>query len=273
MECPVCSCNSNLLFVGTILKKHLCHYYKCSNCGFIYTEKPYWLEEAYSNVITNLDVGLVARNIMYCKIVERLILQNFQYKSKFLDFAGGYGLLVRMMRDRGFDFYRQDKYCTNLFARNFDINDLFAGKTNFEMLTAFEVFEHLEFPLEELEYMLKYSENILFSTELVPEKNITSENDWWYFAPETGQHIAFYTHKSLSIIANKYGLNFYSNRLNLHLFTKKKLKKNPFDVSMFSLRYRVLPFFYKMIDRWYKSKKGVYLESKTQQDYFLLKNK
>lgn len=88
------------------------------------------------------------------------------------------------------------------------------------MLTAFEVFEHLEDPIEEFEKMLYFSENILFSTELVPGNNPTPAT-CWYFAPETGQHISLYTLKSLQILAEKYSLHFYSNGATLHMFTKK----------------------------------------------------
>ncbi len=73
-----------------------------------------------------------------------------------------------------------------------------------------------------------HSSNVLFSTELVPGDHVKSTTDWWYFVPETGQHIAFYTKKALEFIAEKNNKHFYSNGSTLHLFTAEKLKATPF---------------------------------------------
>ncbi len=133
-------------------------------------------------------------------------------------------MFVRLMRDKGYNFFRQDKYCENLFAKSFDIEDIQSGNNDhYELLTAFEIFEHLEDPLEEIKKMKGYSNNILFSTELQPQKALKDPADWWYIAAETGQHIAFYTEKSLSIIAQKLGLKYYKISDNLHLFSDKNV--------------------------------------------------
>jgi 2-polyprenyl-3-methyl-5-hydroxy-6-metoxy-1,4-benzoquinol methylase len=148
MNCNICENKAEFLFKATVLLKYNVAYFKCTNCGFIRTENPYWLKEAYSDAISSLDIGLVERNFNLTQIAAPIIKCYFNYKSKFLDYAGGYGLFVRLMRDRGFDFYRQDIYCDNILARNFDITDL-NSPSRFEMLTAFEVFEHLHDPLQE----------------------------------------------------------------------------------------------------------------------------
>ena len=224
MHCKICNSECDVLFSAEILQKYNISYFKCCHCGFIQTEQPYWLPEAYNNAITSLDVGYATRNLVYKDIVVAIIKRLFNYQSRFIDYGGGYGLFVRLMRDLGFDYYRQDIYCDNIFAKHFDIADV-ANNTNFDMLTAFEVFEHLKNPIDEIEKMLSYSKSILFSTTLQPA-NIKSVNDWNYFAPETGQHIAFYTKKALSVIAEKYNLNLYTNNKNLHLLTQKKMRFN-----------------------------------------------
>lgn len=226
MKCKICGNGTNNIFNELVLNKYQVDFYKCFNCGFIQTEKPYWLEESYGSAITDLDVGLVSRNINFSNLVEKIIKNNFDYKKQFLDYAGGYGLIVRLMRDKGFDFYRQDKYCDNIFAQNFDASE--SGiSSKFELLTAFELFEHLENPIEEIEKMLEYSDSILFSTELQPKKEIKNSEDWWYFTPETGQHVAFYCEKTLKFVAEQLGLNFYTDGENIHLFSKRKFEKNP----------------------------------------------
>ncbi|MBD1394703.1 class I SAM-dependent methyltransferase [Mucilaginibacter glaciei] len=201
-------------------------YYKCTYCGSLQTEKPYWLDEAYETAITATDIGLLNRNITLSNNVFDIISKKFNTNSRFLDFGGGYGVLVRLLRDKGLDFYRQDIYCQNIFAVNYDISDLKVNELKFEAATCFEVFEHVTDPYKLLEELLAYSSNILISTTLVPGE-INSPTDWWYIAQETGQHITFYSLKSLEIIADRYHLNLYSNGENLHLFTRKKFDKNP----------------------------------------------
>ena len=195
-------------------------YFQCSNCDFIQTERPYWLSEAYSSAITALDIGLIERNLLLAPKLETLIRLFFKSDCKFIDYGGGYGMLVRMMRDRGLDFYRQDIYCENIFAKNFDVTDFLHQR--FELLTAFEVFEHLENPIIEIEKMFAYSDTICFSTELQPQRAVTPQN-WWYVVPQTGQHISLYSEKSLRYIAKIHQCNYYSYGSSFHLFTPQKI--------------------------------------------------
>lgn len=203
-----------------LLNKYDIDYYHCEQCGFIQTEEPFWLDEAYSQAINSNDVGLVDRNILNSKISSALIAVFFNQDAKFIDYGGGYGLFVRLMRDLGFDFYRYDSHCENLFARDFEADS--DVKNTYEILTAFELFEHLVNPLDEIEKMLKYSRNILFTTELIPANN-PQPGSWWYYIPEYGQHVSFYSIKTLSVIAEKYSLNLYSDGRSLHLFTASKI--------------------------------------------------
>lgn len=219
MKCKICDHSSDYLFTKKVLNKYDVKYYRCSHCFFIQTEEPYWLGESYTSAITSLDIGLINRNLNLSRISQALIIKYFNTGKRFLDFGGGFGLFVRIMRDNGFNFYRQDKFCENLFAKHFDIEDL-DNKNDFELLTAFELFEHLQDPLQGVEEMLNYSKNIIFSTELSPNENISS---WWYLVPEVGQHVSLYHYKSLLEISKKYNLHFYTNNSNIHMFSEKKI--------------------------------------------------
>lgn len=227
MESKITGGATEKIFSAKILNKHQIDYYKCVDTGFIQTEEAYWLEEAYSSAITKLDVGLAARNEQLRNQIAPILIKNFDENGLFLDYAGGYGLFTRLMRDKGFNFYHTDPYCKNLFAEFFDLEDLPEGQ-KFELLTAFEVFEHLPNPVFEIEKMSKFADNILFSTVLVPKTPLNSVDDWWYFIPETGQHIALYTEKSLSVLGEKFGYRFYTDGIGTHLFTKKVFSENPF---------------------------------------------
>lgn len=235
--CKICGSPSSLFSKKRVLNTYDAEYYRCGKCGFIQVKDPHWLHEAYEDAISPLDTGLVSRNLNLSKVTRDTLAKHFDPHKRFVDYGGGYGLFVRLMRDSGFDFYRQDPYCQNLFAQHFDITDLKDGAT-FELLTAFELFEHLEDPVTEVGRMLTLSDSILFSTELQP-KSETALKDWWYFVPETGQHISFYTKGSLAVLAKKYDVNFYTNERNIHLLTRKTTRKYPFKVGKEGLIPRI----------------------------------
>jgi len=137
-----------------------------------------------------------------------------------LDFAVGYGLLTRIMRDMGFDFFWSDPYTSNIFAKGFEYK---SSLGQIELVTSFESFEHFINPMKEIDKMLRISKNLLFTTLLLPTP-IKKPKEWWYYGLEHGQHIAFYSLKSLKFIADIHGLNLYSTG-STHLFTQKKVSQ------------------------------------------------
>ncbi|MCC3567089.1 MULTISPECIES: methyltransferase domain-containing protein [unclassified Microcoleus] len=226
LKCKVCESDSHHFAMGKVMGKYDVDYFQCSNCGFVQTEEPYWLDEAYSQPIASSDVGLAFRNLSFSQITQILLFNFFNHQAKFLDYGGGYGLFVRLMRDGGFDFYWLDKFCQNIFAQGFEIDSV--TNNQFELVTAFEVFEHLVHPIDDLKELFKISRNILLSTELLPESN-PKPDEWWYYVLHEGQHVSLYTAKSLSILAAKFNLNFYSNGSSLHLITEKELPVDLFQ--------------------------------------------
>lgn len=225
VNCRICSHRSTFFFRALVLDKYKIQYFMCSRCGFIQTEDPYWITEAYSNPVASSDIGLLHRNLRLSAVTKAMISLFFERRGKFVDYGGGYGLFVRLMRDRGFDFYWTDEYCPNLFAQGFSISDLERGP--FELLTAFEVFEHFINPLKQIEQLLAFSRNILFSTVLIPSPT-PMPGDWWYYALEHGQHISLFSRNSLQYIAKKLSLNYYTNGNSLHCLTERKLTTLPF---------------------------------------------
>lgn len=218
MKCKICNSPSSLFGEAKILNKHLVRYFRCENCGFIHTETPYWLEEAYFQAITKSDIGMLGRNLEMMRAAKNLILMCFDPTSKFIDYGGGYGIFVRLMRDEGFDFYRHDPLCENLFAEGFDAQ----ADTGYELLTAWEVFEHLVDPMAEIEKMLTYSNTIFFSTILLP-KSPKPLDQWWYYGLEHGQHVSFYSRETLQYIAEKHHLELIYSDGTTHLMGGKQI--------------------------------------------------
>lgn len=245
MNCKICSSTSKVTFSSVLLNKYKVNYFCCDKCGFVQSDEPYWLDEAYSEAITGFDIGYANRNVAASYFTQGVISLFLNPSAKFIDYGGGYGLFVRFMRDAGFDFLRQDIHCKNIFSSYFDVSDY--DYNSFELLTAFEVFEHLVDPVSEMEKMLKYSSNILFSTKLYP---ITPEkiSEWWYLAPRFGQHISIYSEESLRQLANKFGLNYYTDGKDLHFFTKNRIDNFKFKLIA-SHKLSKIAYFFKTFQR------------------------
>ena len=225
MRCRLCDADASSHFsTALVLGKHSVKYFRCSGCGFVQTEEPYWLEEAYSSAITSIDIGPVNRGVVMAETTKALILAFLDASAKFVDYGAGYGIFVRRMRDLGFDFYYHDKYCTNMFAKGFDVN--LDGSVKYELVTAFEVVEHLEEPFLQLRQLRESAKNIFFTTEIIPSRYPKPE-EWWYYGLEHGQHISFFSRKSLYVLANRLGLNLYSYG-SLHLLTEKTISPRLF---------------------------------------------
>ena len=257
-KCPICNKKRDIIFNAVLLSKYSVSYLFCNECGLLQTEEPYWLDEAYNNAISDTDTGLVARNISISRKLACIIFFLFPKEGKYLDIAGGYGMLTRLMRDIGFDFYWSDKYCDNIFAKGFEISN---NNKYFSGMTAFEVLEHVYDPIEFIQKSLSNAKTstIIFSTELYQE-NLQELNMWWYLALESGQHISFYQFKTLKFISNKLSLNLYSSK-NIHILTNKKISKVIWRI----LVGRISDNLYEFV--------RVIMKSKTMVDYEEIKRK
>ncbi|SHI72531.1 Methyltransferase domain-containing protein [Rubritalea squalenifaciens DSM 18772] len=219
VTCPISGKDMDFLFSETVLRKYEVDYFHCPESGLMRTEPPYWLDEAYSDAIVATDVGLVARNLRNSQQLA-FILEILGWEAgKFVDVAGGYGLLTRMLRDKGFDCYSTDPYCENLFAQYFEPDEGFKA----DCIFAFEVMEHIENPLEFIEEAQERYQcrNFIFSTLLYGDS--IPSRDWWYYVFDGGQHISFYQKKTLEMMADKLGCHYLSIDKGLHLFTESKL--------------------------------------------------
>jgi Methyltransferase domain len=218
--CKICAAKAPFFGESIVLKKYQVKYYRCEKCGFIQAQEPYWLDEAYSSAIAAQDVGIMQRNLVNRDITAAVLKLLFPKVANGVDIGGGHGVFVRLMRDRGFEFFWSDRYATNDYAKGFECQQGLV----YQFLTAFEVLEHMIDPIAELSEVMSISDNVLVSTCLVPEP-APSISDWWYYAPQTGQHISFYTLQSLHLLASRFGRHVLSVG-PYHLFSKEQ--KNGF---------------------------------------------
>lgn len=246
-------------FSHCMLYKNKVNYYKCNNCEYLFTEEPYWLDEAYSTAIASTDTGILDRNLYLAKrapIILYFLGINLP-KSKFIDYAGGGGLFVRLMRDKGLNFYWNDKYCNNWVANGFEAD----MSLHYDGLTMFECLEHLPNPLESVSELSRLSDVLIFSTELLPCE--VPDQSWWYYSFETGQHIGFFSEKTLYYLANELKYHYFSIG-SIHVFSRNKISWWRIKLLTYLLnKNRLMLMFSKFIK----------LSSKTHSDHILMKHK
>lgn len=224
MNCPICRTPTTVAFKVVILLKYEAEYQVCPHCGYLFTPEPHWLGEAYTEAIAATDTGLLKRNIVASAKVACLLYfaLNERGQGRYLDIAGGYGMLTRLMRDYGFNFFWQDKYCSNLFAQGFEFS---REDGACHAVTAFEVLEHVANPVEFIKSAMAEAgaDTIIFSTVLY-EGVPPDPEYWWYYGFSTGQHIGFFQRKTLKAISKALDLNFYSVN-DIHIFSKRKISE------------------------------------------------
>jgi len=217
--CRICTSNLQDAFDAVVIKKYTAKILYCPNCGLLQVANPTWVGKAYLEVIALSDTGLVMRNVGLSKKLIPLLFHLFGNGGRYVDFAGGTGLLVRLMRDAGHDFYWDDPYCMNVHARGFEF---VADSSSYNVVTAFEVLEHILDPIDFFSNAINKTHTgiLIFSTELyegIPPK----PEEWEYYNFDEGQHISFYQKKTLIFIADKLGLK-YNSLGQLHIFYQDK---------------------------------------------------
>jgi hypothetical protein len=177
-------------------------YRRCGGCGSLQTEPPYWLDEAYlgngekENNLSSVDTGAAHRNVT--NLAASLIVARTLKLTNVLDFGGGDGLLCRLLRDHGLNAFVKDAHADATYARGFSEPDF----TTPDLLTAFEVLEHLGSPAEDLQQIFEGKPSAIFVSTL-PYGG--QGPDWWYLTPTTGQHVFFYGEEAFKHIASEYG--------------------------------------------------------------------
>jgi hypothetical protein len=223
LPCRVCASPAEFFFSKLILGKHEVAYFKCGSCGHVQTEQPYWLTEAYKEPAYKIDVGMADRSVWTALTTVALARKlGIKPEEPCLDWGAGTGLFVRLCRDYGMNFFYSDRYAQNIFACGFEAEP---SANKWSLISAFEVAEHLPNPVEDFGAILELNPRyVLFSTLLYGGQGA----DWWYFT-NNGQHVAFYTRRSLEILGEKFGYRLASNDCDLHMFSRDRVRDGVLD--------------------------------------------
>ena len=230
-NCPICHSQvrlfSNFLIQGKIGGRYL----KCTSCNFIHAENPSWLEGSFTDALNSLDIGSVDRCNIVADFVEVLANSLKVDNPKVLDWGGGYGLLTRILRDRGVRCTHYDPYTEPLFANNIKLQ----SDARFDLIVLSEVMLHMTDPISTLTELLKISDNIMFTAVIAPP-DVTP--DWWYFMPDTGQHVAIFSQQTIPELGAALKVNTLSDNQFFHLVAKDQ----PSVLTRLLFTKRFVPF-------------------------------
>ena len=216
-RCAVCGSRMRRTHSHEILGRYTGQFIRCNDCGYWTVLDPFWLEEAYEDAIASTDTGIMQRNLQVARVLGGII-EAVAPSGPYVDWAGGLGILTRLMRDRGYDYYWHDAYARNELARGFEWYTQSEAAT---LVTAIEVLEHVTSPLDFIHEIRAATQTpiITFSQETYDHETTP---EWWYFSYETGQHVSFYTLQTLQTIAARSGMH-YLNAGGLHLWSVRPL--------------------------------------------------
>ena len=191
-------------------------YFECVNCGSLQTQEPIWLSQAYAHSnLSQADTGAAQRVLINHAFV--LVAAKIFGLRTILDFGGGDGLLCRLLRDRGLDAHTVDDYATPTYAYQFRGS----LERQYDLITAFEVFEHLPNPSDALANLFDTRPKfIIASTEIYSGQDA----NWWYLCPSQGQHVFFYSSRALRSLAQHHRYSYYDIN-GRHLFCKEPLTR------------------------------------------------
>lgn len=186
-------------------------YSRCTACGFCFApEIARWELDRFSQLIYNEDYVQVdpayldTRPRANAADLRRMFASQ-RGSIRHLDYGGGNGLLSSLLREDGWDSSSYDPFV--------DKESTVGALGTFDLVTAFEVFEHVPDPgqlMGNLAALAKPDGIILFST-LLSDGHIGPAGplDWWYAAPRNG-HISLYSRDSLGLLAGRHGFQFGS---------------------------------------------------------------
>ena len=201
-------------------------YLKCKNCSSVQVANPEWIDMAHSDAISDLDTGLVSRCISASRLVSTMLFLEGKHSASGIDWGGGTGLLTRLLRDQGFTVKSYDKYTEGKHTVGFNINLQEAHKST-HFITAVECFEHLIDPVDSFKSVVQNKDYFIFTTNIIdtPPPN-PSDYSWWYFMPDSGQHITFASKQGIEAFMKLIGFDNYYQIGNLHVMSKKPLKRS-----------------------------------------------
>jgi 2-polyprenyl-3-methyl-5-hydroxy-6-metoxy-1,4-benzoquinol methylase len=142
----LCSAPTEEQFQLNVLDRHRVTYLRCTSCGSLQTEEPYWLHEAYTADVPDEDPAYLYRNLEVARNARIMLhLLGVPRSTTVLDFGGGLGIVARLLVESGWRAFVHDTYTDPPFPGLKWTGDAA------DVILSSEVFEHLKDPATELD--------------------------------------------------------------------------------------------------------------------------
>ena len=193
MTCKICLSHTKTIEDAQLLKT----YYACPHCEAFFLDEAFFLsheqeQKMYSQHNNSLE------NEGYVAMFENFLdffWQDIASSKAILDFGSGpTPVLSELMKRRGATVACYDKFYQPIAIHE---------TQQYDCITSTEVFEHLDNPLETLDYLNKHlkEKGLLALMTLFHQNDENHFLTWWYRRDPT--HIFFYTPKTIACMAEK----------------------------------------------------------------------
>ena len=176
-------------------------YCRCLSCGLIFApEMCAWMPDKFKRRIYNDAYPEVDPECTGMRAERNAAWMHDLFGAQrlsHLDFGGGDGHLSACLRKLGWDSTSYDPFHEQVFPQR-----------RFDLVTAFEVFEHVPDPItlwQQLRVLTK--DIVLFSTVL--SDAVPDPMQWWYLAPRNG-HVVLYTKRAAEQLLARGGFKLIS---------------------------------------------------------------
>ena len=210
-SCTICK-STNLTESRTYVHAYLV---KCTNCNFVFTKKKPTIEELskhYANYPRYDQLSPITEK-RYNELLNQFEL--FRKTNNIIDLGCSNGLFLECAKKRGWNVYGTEfsedsiGFCKEKGITVFKSNELPPEllKLDFDIVTSFEVIEHINTPNEEIQLVKSLLRNggaFYFTT---PNFNSISRyllKEKWNII-EYPEHLSFFTPKTINYLLKKYG--------------------------------------------------------------------
>lgn len=245
VKCNLCEGDKT----NILLEKNSFYLVKCKRCGLVYTNprlKKSISYERYDDGILNTYLStLSAANELLQKIYLEVLKNSeiYRNKNRILDIGCGVGLFLKKAREENWDVFgiELSEIAINYAKKNYNL-DLIKGELKdvkfkdnyFDVITMWEVIEHLKNPKEELKEIFRVLREgglLFLSTPNFNSLNFfLRKKDWciinpsdhiYYFIPETLKKFLINTGFKIKNLRT-FGFNITNTILTLNLLSSSE---------------------------------------------------
>ena len=211
MDCPVCDSDARYFFRNRETGRV---FFRCENCYYIFTtERKLGFEETKAHFknqwIERPDGAYPACYTMLYRLLE----STGKAGQRALDFGCGNGAFVKFLREKGVETFGIDPIPVDndmascVYPRLEDLPE-----KRFDVITALEVFEHLDRPSDTVSRLLSYlnEDGFIFLTTALTNRALTSIRcfPYWIYQKDP-THVGFFDQRTFEWMATRFNLEIH----------------------------------------------------------------